>query len=183
MATLERVTVFIHDSDQILNLAVWIMPNPFTMKQYLNAYKACFVYSDHGILRVAVPHRQFFLVPATRFGLHHSKVVTGSRTLELDLDHCTFIGVVDCQEIMQLLFTDGLLIADYKTVATVYLLTVKAASVKSVKRFFDEQIVFKLDTFDSFESLWMTFNTFHAILDSLNTPHPTLVDLALQILD
>lgn len=183
VSRLEKVQVQINDSTQTLNVAVLLPKDPVSVKDFVERYDAYFVYADEdGVRRIALPGRDDrpayngdFWRPGTFTGVfgfqsirNKPPISTGSRSKDVRdlIDKYTFVGVLDCQELMQHLFLASTKdsvkkwIKELANIATTYFLTVKAAPVKAVERFIEKHLPsFDKDDF-SLDSLFATFDVF-----------------------
>jgi len=189
---IEKISVQVNH--QILNLAVLRFKESISVKDFAIAYDAFFVYADEeGILRIALPERPpplafegYFLVPgglSGTFGFQpSSKIATGCRVKDVRgvIDRYTFVGVLDCQELMRTLFISpnkpGIKswIRDPVNVAATYLLTFKGATVEVVEQFLK---AYHLDL--NIDTLSTSFDLFEHMPD-ISDP---AIDDALQLLE
>jgi hypothetical protein len=161
IARIEQVTVSIRDGTQTLHVAVIIPCERISVKTFVELFNSYFVYKDEeGVHRIALPgtnpidgRQSFngdFWTPGSFTGCFgfqglqaKSSIATGSRSKDVRalIDRYTFVGVLDCQELMQTLFLSASNESLKKwiklpaNIASTYLLTVKAATVESVDRF------------------------------------------------
>lgn len=182
---IDKIEVQIHQG-QPLNVAVLRFKEPIYVYEFANQHDAFFAYNDQdGVPRIAYPQRSsitfkgFFLVPERTFGFQHSSIFTGSRTIDVrsTIDRFNFIGVLDCQELMRMLFMNNSRIKDWVrdpvNIATTYLLTVKGATVEIVEQFLK---AYPID----FATLSSSFDFFELPMPDVSDPD--VIDDALQLL-
>jgi len=190
VSRIDKVTVHV-DSTQTLNVAVLIPRDHISIKTFVETYDAYFVYTDEdGIHRIALPGRDDrpayngdFWRPGTFTGvfgfqsLHHKPpIATGSRSKDVRdlIDHYTFVGILDCKELMDTLFLAPTKESVKKwikvpsNVASTYFLTVKAAPVNAVDRFIEKHNASFLKEDFSFDSLFNLFDVYQVFFSSFS---------------
>lgn len=191
--TVDRIEkIPVHINHQILNVAVLRFKESISVKEFVVTHDAFFVYHDEeGISRIALPERPhafegYLLVPGGLSGLFgfqpSSKIVTGchAKDVRAVIDRFTFVGVLDCQEVMRKLFVSpnkpGIKTwcRDPVNVAATYLLTIKGATVEVVELFLKENSDLNLQTLSTL------FDLFELPMPDISDP---AIDDALQLLE
>lgn len=122
------------------------------------------------------------------FGLEKKEIKTGHRSVSIReiIDKCKFVGIVDCQDMMHVLF-QPIQTKEWRVdplnIATVHFLTILAAPVKAVTRFIDHHAnTFKKERCN-LNYLFEEFNLFQKKLDQRLAALPYHHALSDELLD